>query len=123
MKILLDTHIFLWAISEPENLGTKWRHELETMANTIYVSSITVAEIMIKSSIGKLDVHFDPVAVIENSGFEQLDFRSEDAVLLKEMPFHHRDPFDRMLIAQSIANKMRLMSDDKKFSLYSCKLC
>ncbi len=60
--------------------------------------------------------------MVEKSGFESLDFTPEDAVLLKEMPFHHKDPFDRMLIAQSIANKFHIMSDDRMFKLYDCKL-
>ncbi|MCI5122277.1 MAG: PIN domain nuclease, partial [Candidatus Electrothrix sp. AUS4] len=54
--------------------------------------------------------------------FEQLDFRGQDALLLKEMPFHHKDPFDRMLIAQSIANGYYLMTEDSKFSAYDCRL-
>jgi PIN domain nuclease of toxin-antitoxin system len=77
---------------------------------------------MIKSSIGKLDVYYDPVDMAQQSGFELLDFQSQDALLLKDMPFHHKDPFDRMLIAQAIANKYHLMTEDSKFSAYECRL-
>ena len=63
MKVLLDTHIFLWAVAEPDKLGQKWQYELESRANQVYFSSISVAEIMIKASIGKLDISFDPVAI------------------------------------------------------------
>ena len=122
MKIILDTHIFLWALSEPEKLSSEKTVEIQTLANVIYVSSISIAEIMIKTSLNKLDISFDPIEIVEKSGFEFLDFTAKDAVLLKEMPFHHKDPFDRMLIAQSIANKFHIMSDDKKFKLYNCKL-
>ena len=122
MKIILDTHIFLWAVSDPGRISPDNILEIETLANTIYVSSISIAEIMIKSSLHKLNISFDPIELVENSGFEFLDFRAKDALLLKEMPFHHKDPFDRMLIAQSIANKYRIMSDDSKFKLYDCKL-
>jgi len=122
MNIILDTHVFLWAIAEPHKLKEKYKFELETLANTIYVSSISIAEIMIKSSIGKLDVKFDPVAVAKESGFELLEFTANDALLLKDLPFHHKDPFDRMLIAQSLEHKYALMSDDKKFINYDCKL-
>ena len=122
MKIILDTHIFLWALSDPGRISPDNIVEIETLANTIYVSSISIAEIMIKSSLHKLNISFDPIKIVENSGFEFLDFKAKDALLLKEMPFYHKDPFDRMLIAQSIANKYRIMSDDSKFKLYDCKL-
>ncbi|MCF6262348.1 MAG: type II toxin-antitoxin system VapC family toxin [Xanthomonadales bacterium] len=122
MKIILDTHIFLWALASPEKLSKKKLFALEALPNTIYISSISIAEIMIKASLGKLDINFDPVKIIEKSGFELLDYTARDAVLLKTLPFHHRDPFDRMLICQSIANKMHIMSNDQKFSLYDCKL-
>jgi len=122
VKIILDTHIFLWALSDPGRISPDNIVEIETLANTIYVSSISIAEIMIKSSLHKLNISFDPIKIVENSGFEFLDFKAKDALLLKEMPFYHKDPFDRMLIAQSIANKYRIMSDDSKFKLYDCKL-
>lgn len=122
MKILLDTHIFLWAISQPERLPDKWRIELESQANQVYLSAVSVAEIMIKSSIGKLDVQFDPLDIADKSGFDLLDFTAQDAFLLKDMPFHHRDPFDRMLIAQAIQKRLSLMTDDAKFSFYECRL-
>ncbi len=122
MKILIDTHVYLWAISDPEKLGKKWRTELESQANIIFLSSVSVAEIMIKASIGKLGVDFNPVAVALESGFEMLDFKGEDALHLKELPFHHRDPFDRMLICQGIQNRMAIMTDDSKFKAYGCRL-
>jgi len=122
MKIIIDTHIFLWAISEPDKLDSRKRMALETVTNTIYVSSISIVELMIKSSIGKLQVNFDPVEIAEQSGFELLDFSAQDAMHLKDMPFHHKDPFDRMLIAQSNARGVSLMTDDRKLRLYDCKL-
>lgn len=122
MKIIIDTHIFLWAISEPDKIDIQKRAELETAANIIYVSSASIVEIMIKSSLGKLQVNFDPIEIAERSGFELLEFSAQDAIPLKNMPFHHKDPFDRMLIAQSNARGFFLMTDDQKFSLYDCKL-
>ena len=122
MKILIDTHIFLWALSTPSKINVQKRADLETLSNTVYVSSITIAEMMIKASIGKLKIDFDPVDLAEQSGFELLDFSGRDELLLQAMPFHHKDPFDRMLIAQSITHKCHIMTDDKKFSLYECRL-
>ena len=122
MRIIIDTHIFLWSLAAPDRIAANKRDELESLANTIYVSSITVAELMIKASLGKLQIDFDPIDYTEQTGFQPLNFSAEDAVLLKDLPFHHRDPFDRMLIAQSIAQKTRIMSDDRKFAMYDCAL-
>ena len=105
MKIIIDTHIFLWILTDPEHISKDQRAEIERLSNIIYVSSISIAEIMIKSSIGKLNCNFNPLEMAEKSGFDMLDFRGEDALLLQDLPFHHKDPFDRMLIAQSITNK------------------
>jgi PIN domain nuclease of toxin-antitoxin system len=77
---------------------------------------------MIKSSLNKLVITFNPIEMVEKSGFELLNFSARDAVLLKEMPYHHKDPFDRMLVAQSIANKYHIMSNDSRFALYDCRL-
>jgi PIN domain nuclease of toxin-antitoxin system len=87
----------------------------------IYVSSITIAELMIKSSLGKLQINFNPIDLALQSGFELLDFSGQDALLLKTLPFHHRDPFDRMLISQSIATNYPIMTDDDKIRLYECR--
>ena len=122
MKIIIDTHIFLWALSEPHKLSPTHKKELQAKYNQIFVSSITVAELMIKSSLGKLNINFDPKQMINEIGFEHIDFSASDAMLLKTMPFHHKDLFDRMLIAQSQAHDFYLMSQDNKFTLYDCKL-
>jgi len=122
VNIILDTHIFIWALTQPERLSQKYREYIENLSNEIFVSSISIAEIAIKSSIGKLDYSFDLNDVIYESGFESLNFTVEDAILLKDLPFHHRDPFDRMLIAQSISKGYYIISDDGKLGAYNCKL-
>ena len=122
MKIIIDTHIFLWALIDPSRIAGKKLVELESPTNIIFVSSVTISELMIKASIGKLQVDFDPVELALESGFELLDFSARDALQLKELPFHHRDPFDRMLISQSIVTKYPLMTDDGKIRLYECRV-
>lgn len=122
MKIIIDTHIFLWALANPTRIAKHKLNELESPTNIIYVSSITIAELMIKASIGKLQINFNPIDLAEQSGFELLDFSGHDALLLKNLPFHHRDPFDRMLISQSIATKYPLMTDDSNIKLYDCQV-
>lgn len=122
MNIIIDTHIFLWALAEPFKIDAVKREALEDIANTIYVSSVTIAEIMIKASLGKLQIDFDPVEITQESGFALLDFSCRAASLLKDMPFHHKDPFDRMLIAQCLSENYLFMSDDSKMQLYGCKI-
>ena len=122
MKIIIDTHIFLWLLAEPKKIGQAKLKLLEDLSNTIYLSSISIAELMIKSSIGKLEIDFNPKEIALISGCELLDFTACDALLLKDMPFHHKDPFDRMIIAQAIANDYFILSNDLKFNHYDCKL-
>ena len=121
MKLLLDTHIFLWALSEPNRLTQKQVIAMEDPTNTVYVSSISITEIAIKASLGKLELVFDPLDAAEKSGFEMLDFSAKDALLLKDLPLHHRDPFDRMLIAQAISRKLIIATQDSIIDQYDCR--
>jgi len=123
VNIIIDTHIFLWAVAEPDRIEPGRRAELETPVNTIYVSAVSITELMIKASLGKLLVNFDLVEIALASGFELLEFSAQDALPLKDLPLHHRDPFDRMLICQAITRGHHLMTDDPKFTAYGCKLC
>jgi len=122
MRILIDTHIYLWMLSCPEKLSEIRKYELESPANEVFLSAISIAELMIKKSIGKIEINFDPINLAKKMGLEILDFSENDAVLLGNLPFYHKDPFDRMLISQSIANKLNLMTDDSKLSQYNCKI-
>ena len=120
MNIIIDTHIYLWALTDPSRIEKVKRSALEDLSNTIFVSAVSIAELMIKASIGKLEIDFDPVAVAKESGFSILDFKADAALLLKDLPFHHKDPFDRMLIAQSIADGYPIMTEDPKIKMYVC---
>ena len=121
MKLLLDTHIFLWGLSEPNRLSKKQIAAMEDPTNKVYFSSISITEIAIKASLGKLEVSFDPIDAAERSGFEMLDFSAKDALLLKDPPFHHRDPFDRMLITQAISRKLVFVTQDSLMDPYDCR--
>ena len=121
MKLLLDTHIFLWALSEPNRLSQKQVIAMEDPTNTVYVSSISITEIAIKASLGKLELVFDPLDAAEKSGFEMLDFSAKDALILKDLPFHHRDPFDRMLITQAISRKLIISTQNSIIGQYDCR--
>lgn len=122
MKILIDTHIFLYMLSCPEKLDKNRRYELETPANEIKLSAISLVELMIKSSIGKMKLNFDPLEMAGKMQVGILDFSGAHAMTLGELPLVHKDPFDRMIIAQAITENLVLMSDDTKFQKYDCRL-
>lgn len=122
MKLLLDTHILLHALTEPERLARRYRESIENPANAVFVSAISIAEIAIKVSIGKLHVDVDLSHSVEDAGFEWLAFSPREALQLAELPFHHRDPFDRMLVVQSRANDLTLVTDDSRIASYDCRI-
>ena len=122
MRILIGAHVFIWSVAAPERLLPEQRGELESRANTIYLSSVSIAEIMIKASLGKLRFDHDIIGCAEQLGFELLSFAAADADLLRDLPFHHRDPFDRMRVVQSMARNARLMCADRRFADYECRL-
>jgi len=122
VKILIDTHIFLWMLSCPEKINDKRRYELESPANEVFLSAMSIAELMIKSSIGKINMEFDPLEMTKKMQIDILDFAGMHAMTLGGLPFYHKDPFDRMIIAQALVNKFVLMSDDSKFLKYNCKI-
>ena len=123
MKILIDTHIFLWLANDSlEKMNRHSLAEVYSSNNQIYISSLSIAEIMIKVSIGKMDFNHDILGVLENMDIAILDFDAQSALRLATLPFHHRDPFDRMIISQALTGKLTIFSVDRKFKLYDCKL-
>ncbi len=126
MKCIIDTHVLLWALSDPERLSSSSRALIVDPTNSILVSAMSLAEIAIKASTGKLVIdksfeanHYEGLLkYIEASGFEVLPYQAADAVLLRELEFHHRDPFDRMIITQALRLKCSVMTVDPYFALY-----
>ncbi len=122
MNIIIDTHIFLWLIYDVKRVNKEHLRYIKDLNNTIYLSSISIAEIAIKKSIGKLDVDFDMFEILDDMGFDILDFDGKSALHLGLLPFFHRDPFDRMIISQGISHNYKIITVDKKFVQYNCKL-
>ena len=122
MKIIIDTHIFLWLMYDQNRVDPKHREILENTQNELYLSSLSIAEIMIKKSIGKLDAIFDLDYVLDVFGMKILDFDAKSALLLESLPMYHKDPFDRMIIAQALSNNFKLISVDENFKKYDCVL-
>ena len=111
-KYLLDTHIFLWWMSDAEQLSKEVFDIIADGSNQIYISSATIWEIAIKEALGKLEVDADLDHAIEENGFVELKVSAICANATKKLEQIHRDPFDRMLIAQAIEGDMTLITVD-----------
>ena len=125
MKILVDTHILIWLLSGDSMLSRSAQRILEDERNEIYFSSINIAEIAIKHVKNPLLMPLTPEQVREaalENNLRELDFGSSHAVALASPPLHHKDPFDRMLIAQAEGSQMKLMSHDDFIALYPVAL-
>lgn len=119
MRLLLDTHIFLWALAGSAQLKLPARKLIED-ASEVYVSAASIWEVAIKTRLGKLDA--DPhalAAAIEPSGFMELPVRSRHAAGVHQLERHHNDPFDRLLIAQALAEPLMLITADAALARYS----
>lgn len=117
MRLLLDTHLLLWALASPRRLGARTRELV--MNEEVFVSAASIWEIGIKSAIGKL--HADPaevLAALEPAGFRELAVTGTHAAGVARLPVHHRDPFDRLLVAQAVAEPMRLLTNDSALAAY-----
>ena len=122
MKILLDTHAFLWFIEDSPKLSTEARSAIEDGFNEPLISVASLWEMAIKVSIGKLDLKkpfetFVPDQ-IELNGFDQLAISFQHIAAVAKLPFHHRDPFDRLLVAQALVEGIPLVSADDLLDAY-----
>lgn len=119
MKYLIDTHMLIWWQQDAAELSAKARAIMLNPSNTIVVSSITLWEIAIKVALGKLDTDFDEVLrAIDDDGFALLSFTPTHATHVRSLPAIHRDPFDRALIAQALAEQMQFLTHDGLVSSY-----
>lgn len=122
MKLLLDTHTFIWFIMGSSHLSNTARALIEDSANEKFLSVVSLWEIAIKLSIGKLTLAapFDVLIPqqLRVNGFELLNIEIAHVSAVVTLPFHHRDPFDRLLIAQGMSEKMAIVSIDAAFDAY-----
>lgn len=119
MRLLLDTHIFLWAVAGSRLLKPKVRRLIEA-ADEVHVSAASVWEIAIKVRLGKLDADAQELArAIEGSGFIELPVTAAHAAGVARLEQHHNDPFDRLLISQALAEPLRLVTADGVLARYS----
>ena len=121
-RCLLDTHVLLWWLSDDLQLGERARQMIRDPRNQIFVSAASTWEISIKSALGKLDVPADIDSVVEDEGFSKLPISLYHGQLAGQLPSIHRDPFDRMLIAQAQSEGLILMTADATIPQYKLRV-
>lgn len=121
MRLLLDTHLLLWAAANSKRLPRTARELLEDETNEVYYSAASIWEIAIKSSLGRKDFRVDLASlqsVLPDMDFIELPVTAAHAAGITRLPLIHRDPFDRLLIAQSIAEPLTLLTNDSVLGRY-----
>lgn len=119
MRLLLDTHIYIWAVMDNRKLS-KAARKLIVDADEVFVSSASIWEASIKAGLGKLDADVNLlVSEIEASGFTELPVRAVHGAMVRDLPEIHRDPFDRILVAQALCEPLRLVTADAHLAGYS----
>lgn len=117
MKIIVDTHILLWHLTDDPRLNVENSQTIENPLYQKYFSIASLWEIAIKTSTGKLKIS-EPIDKIIPSDFVILNLEIEHLKQIQILPYHHRDPFDRAIIAQAISENFTVMTDDSNFKLY-----
>ena len=121
-RLLLDTHVLLWWLSDDTQLGQITRQAIADPRNDVYISAASTWEISIKRSLGKLSAPEDMDSIIDDEGFDKLPislFHGDQAGMLPE---HHKDPFDRMLIAQAQSEGLVVVTNDEKIARYGIRV-
>ena len=118
---LLDTQLLIWMAFAPEQLPSTLIPDLEDRQKRFFVSVVSLWEVAIKRSLNRPDFHFDAAVLrqlLQREGFEELPIRAEHCLAAQHLPWHHRDPFDRLLIAQAQKEQIQLQSCDQSLSRY-----
>lgn len=125
MNVLLDTHAFLWLVTGDDRLSETARKTFLNQENSLFFSAASYWEICIKMSMGKISLKSGWFQTIQNemeiNAIQWLPIEMTHCAKVIKLPFHHRDPFDRMLVAQAITEKMQLLSRDSRFLAYAIK--
>ncbi len=122
MKLLLDTQILLWAAGQPERLSAAARRQLSDQKNELLFSAASLWEISIKRSLGREDFRVEPRLLrrgLLDNGYKELPVTSEHAVSIDTLPDLHKDPFDRILLAQALTEGMTLITADAQLARYA----
>jgi PIN domain nuclease of toxin-antitoxin system len=122
MRLLVDTHVLLWAAAAPERLPASFRERLESPESEVLFSAASIWELAIKMQIGRLVLAVAPEEIARTAaqrGFDELPVMAVHAAGVRNLPLHHRDPFDRLLIAQAMHEPARLLTVDRLLAKYS----
>ncbi|HBP87850.1 MAG TPA: PIN domain nuclease [Nitrospiraceae bacterium] len=122
MKFLIDTHVLLWWLSDHKSLSTKAATEIRNGENTIFVSAVTAWEISIKRALGKLQAPDELEEVLESNSFHHLPISIRHGLVAGNLPRHHDDPFDRMLIAQAQTEQLTIITHDPRMEPYGVSI-
>jgi len=122
MNYLLDTHVFLWMLGEPSRLTAAAAQAICNPDHTVCVSAVTAVEISIKRTLGKLSAPDHLSAEIAARGLVELPLKYAHGEQMHQLPLHHQDPFDRMLVAQAIQEGLTLITHDRKLEPYGAKI-
>ncbi|MDI6105328.1 type II toxin-antitoxin system VapC family toxin [Actinoplanes sp. NEAU-A12] len=117
MSLLLDTHVVLWWLTDDPTLAAEVKHRLDHEPD-VYISPATIWEVAVKQSLGKIDEPTDLAERIRDSGFRHLAITAEHGIVAGRLPLIHRDPFDRMLIAQAQVEHLTLVTRDAHIQKY-----
>ena len=120
-RLLLDTHVLLKALADAPDLAPTVRSAITDSANEVFVSAVSVWEVAIKRALGKLHAPDGMASVVAESGFLELFVTSLHAEQAGGLPMHHRDPFDRMLVAQAQAEGLTIVTADSRIPLYEVR--
>jgi PIN domain nuclease of toxin-antitoxin system len=118
VKLLVDSNAFIWAYVQPTELSAAARRAISDPANDRFISIAALWEIAIKSSAGKLSMPADPAQAMSDLAMTMLPISLAHVQRIPSLPFHHRDPFDRMMIAQAIEDGLTIVTRDRIFAAY-----
>lgn len=122
MRLLLDSHVLFWSLAERRRLTPPVRAEINNIENEVYVSVASAWELAIKAALGRLRLPGNLEKIVAASGFQKLEISFAHAAAAGALPQHHKDPFDRMLIAQARSESLTLVSRDRQFSPYGVSM-
>lgn len=123
MRLLLDTHVLLWSLTTPDRLPERVSAAIVDPRNTVFVSAVSTWEVAIKTSLGKLTASVQHIlSAVARTGFDELPVRFAHTLGVSKLPHKHKDPFDRLLIAQALEEGLTLVTADRAIGGYRVPL-